>query len=134
MRWIAMIGVTGIVAMFATEGELTPLDRVRFASIVAPGILTAVMAHVPIWVSRANVEEAGVWQISSGIYLVTFLAASASLGRYDFVNGRLLNKFFAKHTIYLFSTMLVLCNIILLSMNAVSWFGRSDEAPAIVRT
>jgi hypothetical protein len=67
---VTMIGVSGLVAIFLSNGNLQPADRVRFYVILVLGILAAFFAYVPYWVSGYVTDDAAIWRFSSTLALL----------------------------------------------------------------
>lgn len=75
---LTLIGVAAIVGVFLARDGLTAPDRIRFIAIVLPASTVALMAFVPIWVSRTGVDEQTVWKVSSAFYLASFVTIQFS--------------------------------------------------------
>jgi hypothetical protein len=77
---VTMVGVSGLVAIFLSKGNLQPADRVRFISILGLGILAAFFAYVPYWMSKYVTEDSSVWQFSSILAVVAVATLVIPLG------------------------------------------------------
>lgn len=67
---IGLAGFSGVVVAFAHQGELTPLDRWRFAGLLSLSMGAAVAAFVPSIFHHLGFSGAPLWRASS----LTFLA------------------------------------------------------------
>ena len=59
---VGLIGVSAMVSVFLSRGELRPVDRWRFAMIVLNGMLVAFGAFVPIWTSYVLGDSDRMWR------------------------------------------------------------------------
>ena len=77
---VTMVGVSGLVAIFLSKGNLQPADRVRFVLILGLGILAAFFAYVPYWISKYVTDASSVWQFSSILAVVAVSTLVIPLG------------------------------------------------------
>ena len=77
---VTMVGVSGLVAIFLSKGSLQPADRVRFVLILGLGILAALFAYVPYWISKYVTDASSVWQFSSILAVVVVSTLVIPLG------------------------------------------------------
>ena len=77
---VTMVGVSGLVAIFLSKGNLQPADRVRFVLILGLGILAAFFAYVPYWMSKYVTDASSVWQFSSILAVVAVFTLVIPLG------------------------------------------------------
>ena len=77
---VTMVGVSGLVAIFLSKGNLHQADRVRFVLILGLGILAAFFAYVPYWISKYVTDASSVWQFSSTLAVVTVCTLVIPLG------------------------------------------------------
>jgi hypothetical protein len=70
---VGLIGVSAIVSVFLSQGDLHPFDRWRFAMIVLNGMLVAFAAFVPIWTGYFLSEPDRMWRIASVVSIVAGL-------------------------------------------------------------
>jgi hypothetical protein len=77
---VTMVGVSGLVAIFLSKGNLQQADRVRFVLILGLGILAAFFAFVPYWVSKYVTDASSVWQFSSILAVVVVSTLVIPLG------------------------------------------------------
>ena len=82
---VALLGVSGLVAVFLAKGRLHPWDRFRFSYIAMFSSLTVLLAFTPIWLARYVSDLTTVWAISSAGYLVSawIVLAAGRLTSYE---------------------------------------------------
>ena len=62
---VALLGVSGLVAVFLAKGRLHPWDRARFSYIAMFSAQTVLLAFIPIWLARHMSHFTTVWALSS---------------------------------------------------------------------
>lgn len=67
---IGLAGFSGVVVAFAHQGELTPLDRWRFAGLLSLSMGAAVAAFVPSIFHHLGFTGPSLWRASSAVFLV----------------------------------------------------------------
>lgn len=58
---ITMVGVSVLVTVFLSRGKLHAYDVERFVYIAVSSVLTALLAFVPLWLSRVLDDTVLVW-------------------------------------------------------------------------
>lgn len=66
---IALAGFSGVVVAFGQRGEMTPLDRWRFAALLSISMSAAVLAFLPSVLSLLGISGSSLWRTSSAVYL-----------------------------------------------------------------
>ena len=56
-----MVGVSVLVTVFLSRGKLHAYDVERFVYIAVSSVLTALLAFVPLWLSRVLDDTVLVW-------------------------------------------------------------------------
>lgn len=72
---VTMIGVSGLVTIFLSRGELQPADRLRFMAILLIGFMAAILAYVPYWLSKYVEDPTLVWRYSSMVATAVICSA-----------------------------------------------------------
>ena len=67
---IGLAGFSGVVVAFARQGELTQVDRWRFAGLLSLTIGAAATAFVPSILHNFGVSGVALWRASSVVFLV----------------------------------------------------------------
>ena len=74
---IALAGFSGVVVAFGQRGEVTVLDRWRFAALLSISMSAAVLAFLPAVLNLLGISGSFLWRTSSAVYLfVAVLHAS----------------------------------------------------------
>jgi hypothetical protein len=79
---VGLIGVSAIVSVFLSRGDLHTYDRYRFAMIVLVGMLIAFGSFVPIWIGYFLEESDRTWRTASIISIVVNLLFTIPAVRY----------------------------------------------------
>ena len=79
---VGLIGVSAIVSVFLSRGELHRYDRWRFAMIVLIGMLVVFLAFLPIWVGYFLGESDWTWRTASMVGIVVSLLFGVPSIRY----------------------------------------------------
>jgi len=66
---IALAGFSGVVVAFGQRGEMTPLDRWRFAALLSISMSAAVLAFLPSVLHLLGISGSFLWRMSSAVYL-----------------------------------------------------------------
>jgi hypothetical protein len=114
---VGLIGVSAIVSVFLSRGELHPFDRWRFAAIVLIGMLVVFGAFVPIWTGYLLVESDRIWRAASMISIVVGLLFAVPAIRYA-------AREFGRPTRGTYLGAVGICglgNLGLLAINALAW-------------
>jgi len=114
-----MVGVSGLVAIFLSKGNLQPADRVRFVLILGLGILVAFFAYVPYWMSTYVIDAALVWQFSSMLVVLAVSTLVIPLG--VVMHAREALQAVVPKFVHLGASILPLLAFIAHLVNAVSW-------------
>ena len=116
---VTMVGVSGLVAIFLSKGNLQPADRVRFVLILGLGILAAFFAYVPYWMSKYVTDASSVWQFSSILAVVAVATLVIPLGILMHAREalRAVVPKFVLHVASIFPLSAFMAHLI----NAVSW-------------
>jgi hypothetical protein len=117
---IAIAGFSGVVVAFGHRGELTPVDRWRFASLLAISMGAAVLAFLPSVLHLLGISGSFLWRVSSAMYLgisvahlIIFVPRLLRTGReFDVTPPR---------AFLLVSFLLVALNLSLQLLNVVGW-------------
>ena len=67
---IGLAGFSGVVVAFAHQGQLTIVDRWRFAGLLSLSMGAAVVAFVPSLLDLAGFSGESLWRASSVIFLI----------------------------------------------------------------
>ncbi len=62
---ITLLGVSGLVTVFLSRGDLHLIDKLRFIGIVSSGVIVAIFAFLPSWVAGSAPITPEVWQACS---------------------------------------------------------------------
>ena len=116
---VTMVGVSGLVAIFLSKGNLQPADRVRFILILGLGILAAFFAYVPYWISKYVTDASSVWQFSSILAVVAVATLVIPLG--ILMHGREALKAVVPKFVLLVASILPFSALMAHLINAVSW-------------
>jgi len=116
---VTMVGVSGLVAIFLSKGNLQPADRVRFILILGLGILAAFFAYVPYWMSKYVTDASSVWQFSSILAVVAVFTLVIPLG--ILMHGREALKAVVPKFVLLVASILPFSALMAHLINAVSW-------------
>lgn len=120
---IGLIGVTGIVAVFLTKGEMEYFDKIRFSMIVATGSSVAFLAFVPIWLSRVMSTEILVWRVSAVIVLCVAITGNILIGYFTREFWQKIPKAVSGNTIVskILASILTTMVFLLVLVNLASW-------------
>ena len=124
---IALAGFSGVVVAFGQRGEMTPLDRWRFAALLSMSMSAAVLAVLPSVLNLLGISGPFLWRTSSAVYLcVAVLHAS-------FFSSRLLRTAResdapASRTFLVASFLLAALHIFLELLNVVGWPSSPNAA------
>lgn len=80
---ITMVGISALVAVFLAKGRLHTYDIERFVYIAMSSVLTALLAYVPLWLSRTMDNHQLVWQTSSALCIALSLLTACWLILYE---------------------------------------------------
>jgi len=80
---ITMVGISALVAVFLSKGKLHPFDIERFVYVAMSGVLTALLAYLPIWLGSVVVDPVQIWQFASSACLVMSIATGTWLVLYE---------------------------------------------------
>ena len=116
---VTMVGVSGLVAIFLSKGNLQPADRVRFVLILGLGILAAFFAYVPYWMSKYVTDASSVWQFSSILAVVAVSTLVIPLG--IFMHGLEALQAVVPKFVLLVGSIFPLTAFIAHLINALSW-------------
>ena len=116
---VTMVGVSGLVAIFLSKGNLQPADRVRFILILGLGILAAFFAYVPYWMSKYVTDASSVWQFSSILAVVVVSTLVIPLG--ILMHAREALQAVVPKFVLLGASIFPLSAFIAHLINAVSW-------------
>jgi hypothetical protein len=116
---VTMIGVSGLVAIFLSKGNLQPADRVRFVLILGLGILVAFFAYIPYWMSKYVTDASSVWQFSSILAVLAVSALVIPLG--ILMHAREALQAVVPKLVHLGASIFPLLAFIAHLINAVSW-------------
>ena len=116
---VTMVGVSGLVAIFLSKGNLQPADRVRFILILGLGILAAFFAYVPYWMSKYVTDASSVWQFSSILAIVAVFTLVVPLG--IFMQAREALQSVVPRFVLLGASIFPLSAFMAHLINAVSW-------------
>ena len=116
---VTMVGVSGLVAIFLSKGNLQPADRVRFILILGLGILAAFFAYVPYWMSKYVTDASSVWQFSSILAVVAVSTLVIPLG--IFMHAREALQAVVPKFVHLGASIFPLSAFMAHLINAVSW-------------
>ena len=116
---VTMVGVSGLVAIFLSKGNLQPADRVRFVLILGLGILAAFFAYVPYWMSKYVTDASSVWQFSSILAVAAVFTLVIPLG--IFMRAREALRAVVPKFVLLGASIFPLSAFIAHLINAVSW-------------
>ncbi len=118
---VTMIGVSGLVTIFLSKGELQPADRIRFIAILIIGFMAAFLSYLPYWMSSYVEDVIVVWKYSSiaGAALVFSVILSVLLTRAA-EGVRQLRSIYPL-PLLIFIASLPWFNIALFLMNVIAW-------------
>ena len=116
---VTMVGVSGLVAIFLSKGNLHPADRVRFVLILGLGILAAFFAYVPYWMSKYVIDASAVWQFSSILAVAAVFTLVIPLG--IFMHAREALQAVVPKFVLLGASIIPLSAFMAHLINAVSW-------------
>lgn len=116
---VTMVGVSGLVAIFLSKGNLQQADRVRFVLILGLGILAAFFAYVPYWMSKYVTDASSVWQFSSILAVVAVATLVIPLGM--LMHAREALQAVVPKLVLLVASIFPLSAFMAHLINAVSW-------------
>jgi hypothetical protein len=117
---VTMIGVSGLVAIFLSNGNLEPADRLRFYVILTLGILAALLGYVPYWASKYIGDAYSVWKFSSVVALM-LLVPTVSMPILLFMNPMKALKTAVPNLFIFFNSLFPIAVATTFLTNALSW-------------
>lgn len=61
---IGIAGFTGVIAVFAERGRLSPADRLRFLGVFVTAFSALVLAFIPLALAHSGLRDQQLWQTS----------------------------------------------------------------------